>query len=29
MTLACQRMGITVVGMEQFDAIESLALIEK
>ena len=28
-TLACQRMGITVVVMEQFDAIESLALIEK
>jgi acyl-CoA synthetase (AMP-forming)/AMP-acid ligase II len=28
-TLACQRMGITVVVMEQFDAIESLGLIEK
>jgi long-chain acyl-CoA synthetase len=28
-TLSCQRLGITVVVMEQFDAVESLALIEK
>ena len=28
-TLACQRLGVTIIVMEQFDAIQSLALIEK